>query len=159
MSTLTYDSFVTKLQTIFNSTTVFSADDYLNAYNAANVDTGFILPNSSDYQLKWLEKRAIRHLFFYKQIRSIENFDVPKAKLEQMYNHYAAIVDKMDTEFDDEKMGNPEAYGLSGGSQFGEVVSSGFLVDPLTGNDKTYEEENADGVLINGEDEYFNRGY
>jgi len=153
MATITYDQMVQTLQESLNSTTAFSAADYLNAYNKAVKDTGFTLPNSDDYQQIWIENRMCRHLFYFKKIRSLESFDVPKAKLEQQYQHYKEIVEEMDATFLAEKTDNPEKYGLDGASAFGEVASSGFLRDPLTGNDLTYTDSN-DGVLINGKDSY-----
>ena len=155
MATKTYDQIVQTLQECFNSITAFSVADYLNAYNKAVQDTGFSLPNSDDYQQIWLENRMSRHLFNFKKIRSLDSFDVPKARLEQQYQHYKEIVEEMDSVFFAERTDNPEKYGLDGGSAFGEVVSSGFLRDPMTGCDITYTDDN-DGVFINGKNSYGN---
>jgi hypothetical protein len=147
----TYDELVQGLIDTFDSTTEFTTTDYLNAYTKSCRDTGWSYPNSDSYQQEWFEKRMLRHLFSFKTYRSIKNFDVPKAKLEQMFQHYRDMVKEFDEEFFEEKAGNPEKYGLDGGGQFGTVASSGFLRDPLTGRDLTYTEDNENGVLINGD--------
>ena len=150
MATMTYADMIQSFDDSFATTTEFSDADYLSAYTKSVKDTGFVLPNSDDYQQTWIENRMLRHLYHFKLRRCMNNFDVPKAKLEQMYNHYKEQVKELDDVFFDEKANNPENYGLDAGSQFGMTASTGFLHDPLTGRDLTYTEDNEDGVLING---------
>lgn len=150
MATVTYDDMTASFDNRFASTSKYSLTDYLEAYTEAVKDTGFSYPNDSSYQQIWLKKRILRHLYDLSLSRCMDNFDVPKAKLEQMYKHYEKQIEKLDSEFYDEKANNPEEYGLDAGSQFGMTASTGFLHDPLTGRDLTYTEDNEDGILING---------
>ena len=48
--------------------------DYENAINAAERDTGWSMPQSTDFKVKWLMDRSKRHLFFFLMSESAAKF-------------------------------------------------------------------------------------
>ena len=124
---------------------------YTQAYSDACADTGFVCPETDEFRIKWLKARLKRWLFAYKLDSSLENFDVPKAQLNQIVKNYTDRIKEMDEEFMLVKLENPVNFGLATtkGGMFGHVVGSGFINDGVTGEDISYE--STGNVIINGE--------
>jgi hypothetical protein len=125
-----------------------TADDYSNAYSKALNDLG-ITSSTTAFIDDWMVRRMKRWLLQFRMEVVTENFDVPKAKLQQVFDNYEKLIKGMDNEFEKAKSDTPDLFGLCSLSDaFGSTISSGFLNDSLTGEDLTYEVDH--GVLING---------
>jgi len=130
-------------------------DDYDNAYSEAADELSFGCPTDDTFRIKWLKKRLKRHIVSYLYDAALVNFDVPKAKLQQIVNNYRDRLAEMDSEYELAKSEYPVEFGIltaeTEGDAFGQTVSTGFVQDSRTGEDLTYEVE--DSVLINNRGE------
>ena len=52
-------------QEVKGLSTCLAEDDYINAIADAERETGFSLPATDAFQIRWLKERTKRHLFFY----------------------------------------------------------------------------------------------
>jgi hypothetical protein len=126
-----------------------TADDYENAYDKALEDLSLTSEPSSSFLDSWVVSRMKRWLFQYRLESVSENFDVPKAKLQQVFANYEKLILGLDEAFEKAVVEYPDLFGIcSAEGIFGMTVSSGFVTDSITGEDLTYDSE--DGVLING---------
>jgi len=124
-----------------------STDDYGNAVDAAERDTGWSLPQTTAFNIKWLIERSKRHLFFFLLSESASKFRFKAIYLQHKFEHYRRLVDDMDERF--EKAQEEFALEFAGVSNYeiaGTRIDAGFSYDPLTGRDTTYDETNK--VLI-----------
>jgi len=135
---------------LMDLSTEFEAAHYALAYDQAVDETGFTCDDTDVFKLKWLKERMKRWLFSYKYNSSMDNFNVPKASLNQIVVNYKERLKDMDDEYQLAQLENPDKFGLADtkGAMFGTVVGSGFLNDKLTGEDITYE--STGNVLVNG---------
>lgn len=119
----------------------FIDDDYLDAIDSAGRDTGFTLPTTNDFQIKWLKERTKRHLFFALLSESTTSFKFKQINLQQKFEHLFALIKQMDLDFAAAMAENliefaqAEAYEL-----FGHKIDAGFAYDGL-GNDRTFDED------------------
>jgi hypothetical protein len=129
----------------------FNEDLYNQAYEDASSETNFYCPLTDTLKIKWLKARVKRWLFVYKLDSAVENFNVPKADLNQIFTNYKQRVKDMDEEYMLAKLENPITFGISTtqGGMFGTVVGSGFVNDVITGEDLSYE--STGNVKINRE--------
>lgn len=129
----------------------FDNDDYQFAIDDAQRDTGFSLPTSTAFQIKWLKARTKRHLFFMLYSESAHKFKVKQFSLNQRFDHYNTLIKQMDLEFKEaltEEMF--EFAGVEATQAFGHQLSPGFAYDSITGKDITYEDSNR--VKVNPSD-------
>lgn len=121
--------------------------DYSNAIDQAERDTGWSMPQTAAFNLKWMIERSKRHLFFFLLSEAASKFRFKEIHLQQRFEHYRELIDKMDKDF--EKAQDEYAFefaGVSAYQQFGHKVDSGFSYEPQTGRDYTFDDENI--VLI-----------
>ncbi len=118
-----------------------SVDGYTIAVDNAKRDTGFSLPNSVNFQIKWLKERIIRHLLFSLLMDNATKFKFKQLNLQQQFEHFKSLVDMMDTNF--VKALQEEYLEFSGASTtqyFGHKIDAGFAYDE-SGEDITYDED------------------
>ena len=122
-------------------------NDYSNAIDQAERDTGWSMPQSTDFKVKWLIERSKRHIFFYLMSEAAAKFRVEDVHLQHKFDHYEKLIDKMDADFDQAQKDDPYQFAdVSAYEQFGHKVDAGFAYEPQTGRDHTYDDDNV--VLI-----------
>jgi hypothetical protein len=120
---------------------VLSASDYTEAVDSAEEELGWTLPETSTNKLVWLKSRSIRHLLFSLMIENAHKFKFEQINLNQRFEHYEAVIKRMDSEFEKAKKENAALFaGVSAYKLFGTKVDAGFSYDPL-GRDTTYKSE------------------
>jgi len=124
-------------------TSYLETDDYTNAVADAERDTGWTMPVSTDFRIKWVKERAKRHLFFYLLSESAIKFQYKQIRLQHRFEHFQKMVDSMDKAF----QGAIEEFafefaGVATSELFGHKVDSGFAYQGETGRDYTYDEDN-----------------
>ena len=128
-------------------TSSLADDDYSNAIDAAERDTGWSLPQTTDFKLKWLIDRSKRHIFFYLLSEAASKFRYKDIHLQHRFEHYAELIKQMDADF--EKAQDTYAFefaGVSAYEQMGHKIDAGFAYEPQTGRDFSFDDENV--VLI-----------
>lgn len=121
--------------------------DYSNAIDQAERDTGWSMPQTAAFNLKWMIERSKRHLFFFLLSESASKFRFKEIHLQQRFEHYRELIDKMDKDF--EKAQDEYAFefaGVSAYQQMGTKIDAGFAYQPQTGRDYTFDDDNI--VLI-----------
>lgn len=121
----------------------FESDDYDNAITSAEQDTGWSMPVTTDFKIKWMRQRAKRHLFSYRRDESADKFKYKQLSLNQRFEHFLRLIENMDKMF--EKAKEESAYEFAGVGAlhlFGTKIDAGFAYEPQTGRDMTYSSEN-----------------
>lgn len=135
---MTRDQLVTRVQQELKGlATKLVVTDYTNAVTTALEDTGWTLPVTSAYRIKWLIQRTKRHLFEMLQFEAASKFKVDGINLQQRFDHYSKLVEKLDKEWDGEQGGSTEEDYLAVG---GVKIDAGFVYERLTHRDLTYTE-------------------
>ena len=130
-------------QEVKGLTSYLAEDDYINAIADAERETGFSLPTTDAFQIRWLKERTKRHLFFYLMSESAHKFKVDQINLQHRFEHYNKIIEKMDKAFEEALESNPEKFaGADAWDLFGSKVDAGFAYDNQTGIDLTYTDKN-----------------
>ena len=141
---MTRTEMITRLQQeIKGLTSNFSQIDYENAINAAERDTGWSMPQSTNFKVKWLMDRSKRHLFFFLMSESAAKFRFKAIHLQHKFEHYRLVIADMDKRFTEAQaefafeFADVSSYELAG-----TKIDAGFSYEPLTGRDTTYDENN-----------------
>lgn len=117
-------------------------NDYDNALNNAQRDTGWVCPVTTDFQIQWLKERSKRWLFFFLWSESAHKFKFEQINLQNRFEHYERLIKYMDMQFEAAKAENiAEFANASAYEMFGTKIEAGFQYDDL-GNDTTYDDEN-----------------
>jgi len=119
------------------------AADYSNAIDQAERDTGFSMPVTAAFQIKWMKERTKRHLFFFLQSESAAKFQYKAIKLDHRFKHYTKLLEMMDAAF--EKALEEDAFefaGVSASETAGHKIDAGFAYEEQTGRDFTYDDDN-----------------
>lgn len=126
----------------------FDDDDYADAVDDAERDCGWSLPQSTAFKIKWLKNRTKRHLFFLLLTgKYAKGFQYESVHLDNRFNHFQSLVEKMDKDFEDAIEKNAAEFAdVSATHMFGTKVDAGFQYGPF-GEDLTYSESNA--VIFN----------
>ena len=122
-------------------------DDYSNAIDAAERDTGWSMPQTTAFNLKWMIERSKRHLFFFLMSEAASKFRYKDIHLQHRFEHYADLIRQMDTDF--EKAQDEYAFefaGVPAYEQMAHKIDAGFAYESQTGRDHTFDDENI--VLI-----------
>ena len=120
-----------------------NSNDYANSINEAERDTGFSMPVTSAFQIKWMKLRTKRHLFFSLQSESAHKFQYKQMKLDHRFRHYTKLIEDMDKTFKEAQEEYAfEFAGVSASEAFGHKLDAGFAYDPQTGRDMTYDDDN-----------------
>jgi len=118
-------------------------DDFTNAIAQAQRDTGWTLPQTTDFKITWLKQRSKRHLFFYLQSEAASKTRFKNIYLNHRFEHYTKLLESMDKEFVQALEDN--AYEFAGVSAFQAVatrIDAGFRYEPQTGRDRTFDSDN-----------------
>ena len=120
----------------------FVTADYNNAVDAAERDTGWTLPVTTDFKVKWIIQRAKRHLYSFRRDESADKFKYKQVSLNQRFDNFFKLIKDMDEDF--EKAQEEYAFEFAGVDAlhtFGTKVDAGFAYEPQTGRDFTYDED------------------
>lgn len=114
-------------------------DDYSDAVDNAERDTGFVLPVTSDFQIKWLKERIKRYLFFALWTESATSFKFKQINLQQKFEHFGVLIDKMDKDFETAQKENAYEFAQVEATQFfGHKIDAGFSYDD-EGRETTFD--------------------
>lgn len=115
--------------------------DYENACAAAARETEWAFPVSTDFRIHWQMERAKRYLFFYLATQTAEKFKIKQVSLNQKFDHYFKLIDRMDKVFKEIVEDRPDEFAsVDAYKLFGSKIDAGFAVDPL-GRDITYKSD------------------
>jgi len=119
-----------------------TSNDLTNAVNNAQRDTGWALPQTTDFRVQWLKERTKRWVFFFLWSESAHKFKFEQINLQHRFDHYERLIKYMDQLFENAKLENiAEFAGASAYEMFGTKIEAGFQYDDL-GNDTTYSNNN-----------------
>lgn len=112
-------------------------EELADAISDAQTDTGWDLPVTDAFQVRWLKHRAKRNCFFKLWSASARKFKVDSVAMNQRFDQYGKLIKIMDDEFKaiiderPEKFSSVDPYKM-----FGTVEPAGFVYD-ITGKDVT----------------------
>jgi len=135
---------ITAVRVQVKSLTNYLVDgDYKEAINNAERDTGFALPVSTSFQIKWMILRTKRHLFDFLLSESAHKFKFEQINLQHRFDHYKILVAQMDKDFEKALEDNLHEFaGVDASHLFGTKIDAGFSSEAQTGRDTTYGEDN-----------------
>ena len=117
-------------------------NDWSNAVAEAVRELGWSLPVTSAFQIRWMKKRAKRHLIDFLLVQAAGDFQYKTIKLQQVFDHLRALVKDWDAEYESSKLDYPDQFlGVDVAATFGYVVDAGFAQEDQTGVDLTYEDD------------------
>lgn len=117
-------------------------DDYSNACDDAERETGWAFPVTTDFRILWTKNRAKRYLFFYLMTESAHKFKYEQISLNQRFEHYFSIIKQMDVDFEKVQNDHPEEFITTDSYLlFGTKIDAGFAYDEI-GNDTTFLADN-----------------
>ena len=129
-------------QEVKGLTSYLNSNDYSNACDDAERETGWSFPVSGDFKIYWQKQRAKRHLFFYLMTESAVKFKAKQFSLNQKFEHLKESIEFMDQEFMAIQEARPEEFGsVDPLFTFGTKIDAGFVYEPQTGRDVTYDED------------------
>jgi len=115
-------------------------EDYTNSLADAKRETGWST-FTTDFKEFWVKMRMKRHLFFYLASETARKFKAKQFSLHQKFEHYMALIKKMDEDFKEAMEEHPEEFTSSDVyALFGSKIDAGFAYDVL-GEDITYDTE------------------
>lgn len=122
----------------------FDSEDFDSAISDAEMETGWSLPQTTSFRILWLKKRSKRHLYSnYMEGELAGDFQYKQIHLEQPFEHFVKLIDRMDKEFEKAieqnitEFANVDTFKL-----FGTKVDAGFSYEPETGRDLTFSSDN-----------------
>lgn len=119
----------------------FTADDYTDAVDQAERDTGFAFPATTTFNISWLLKRTKRALFFSLLSENAESFKFKQINLQDKFKNLKDLVIEMDKEFAEAQENYPHLFGnVNPVHLFGTKVDAGFAYDDF-GRDITFATE------------------
>lgn len=127
--------------------TQFESTNYSDAIDDAERDTGFSLPATDTFQIKWLKERAKRHLIYFLLIKNADKFRVKQIHLQHRFEHYVKMIEMMDEAFDKAQIEYIYEFAqVNTYEAFGHKIDAGFAYDSL-GRDITYDDDQE--VIVN----------
>jgi len=148
---MTRDEMIAQVQAeVKGLSSSLDSDDYENAISAAERDTGWSLPQSTDFKVKWLMERAKRHLFFFLMSESAAKFRFKNIHLQHRFDHYTKVIEMLDKSFVEAQ--NEFAFEFADVSAYaiaGTKIDAGFSYEPQTGRETTYNSENQTVITPN----------
>lgn len=140
---MTRAELTTKLQQeIKGLSSRFNSDDYNNAIDHAQRDTGWTMPVSTDFRETWMIARAKRHLWSFLLSEQAHKFQYKQVKLNQRFDHYYKLLHDADIEFNAAIEENPHEFAnVEAYEMFGVKIDAGFRRQRDTGRDLTYDDD------------------
>ena len=127
----------------------FEQDDYDNAVNEAERETGFAAADTA-FRIRWLKERAKRHLFFSMQTAAADDFKYKAFNLQHRFDHYIRMVRQMDKDFKEVQESYPHEFAQVNAVQaLGTKIDAGFSYDSV-GQETTYDDNQQ--VIVNPTD-------
>lgn len=121
----------------------FDADNFSDAVDDAERDTGWSMPVTTGFQIKWMKQRTKRALFLYLVSGAAKKFKYEGISLNQAFGQYRTLIKDFDDDFKDAKKEySMEFAGVESYQMFGTKIDAGFQYNPLTGVDTTYTNSN-----------------
>lgn len=121
----------------------FDPENFSDAVDEAQRETGFSCPVETDFQILWLKHRTKRALFQFIVAGAAKKFKYEGINLNQAFDHYRTLISDFDKEFKDAKQEHATEFaGVESYQMFGTKINAGFQYDPITGEDTTYTEKN-----------------
>ncbi len=112
-------------------------DDYIEAIQSASQETDWVLPVTDNFQIFWIKSRSKRHCFFLLWTQSAHKFKVKQYSLNQRFDHYGEILEKMDADFKHAVEENPNKFiNIEAHKLFGTIAKPGFQYN-IIGQDIT----------------------
>lgn len=141
---MTSDELKTLLQTeLMGLADRYDSDDYDNAIDAAERDTGWSMPVTTSFKIKWMIQRSKRALFEMRLHASADKFKYDRASINQRFDHFFKLINRMDDEFEAAKLDDPAAFaGVDDYQLFTHKIDAGFAYEAQTNRDITYLDEN-----------------
>lgn len=116
----------------------FDSDDYSDAVDAAERDTGFSFPTTDSFQIKWLVERTKRALFFSVLAENTTSFKFKQIDIQGIFKNLQELIKIMDEAFDQAQADYVDKFAqLDPLHFFGHKVDAGFAYDGM-GRDITY---------------------
>jgi len=120
--------------------THFVSNDYTQAANDAERETGFSFPVTNGDAIVWLKRRTKRHLFYMLASESAYKFKFEQINLQHRFQHLFKLVETEDAAFAEAAEDLILADGTAA-QMFGHKIDAGFSQDQF-GRDTTYEYDN-----------------
>ena len=118
-------------------------DDYTDAVDEAERETGFLCPVTSAFQIRWVKQRTKRAIYWALASGATKKVKFMDVSRDQEFGHLLKLIEIMDKEFEKAKDENvTEFAGVSALHQFGTKIDAGFQYKPGTGRDTTYGDDN-----------------
>jgi len=95
------------------------------------------LPNSDSFQCHWIIERTRRHILYIVAINHAHKFQYKQIRLNQRFDHYMKLIEKMDQEFANAMDLNPGKFPAEAGAWLTEYRPCDFVYDQI-GRDLTY---------------------
>lgn len=129
---MTSGELITRVQQEFKTlANRFVTVDFNNAVISAQEDTGWTLPQTSEYRLRWLISRTKRYLYEMLLSESAHKFKVDGINLQHRFDHYIKLLEMMDKEWEKEQEGLMDD-GLEASTGIAGVkITTGFVYDRL----------------------------
>lgn len=130
-------------QEVKGLTSYLDSQDFSNACDDAERETGFSFPVTTGFQTLWVKSRAKRHIFFYLLTEAAHKFKYEQINLQHRFAHYRSIIKDMDKEYAlalEEHVF--EFAGASAINMLGTKIDAGFAYEPQTGRNFTYDDAN-----------------
>jgi hypothetical protein len=116
-------------------------DDYENAVTDALNELSLSWPVSDGFMTLWHAKRAVRHCMSYLLNESAHKFKFEQINLQHRFDNYLRALQHMDREFSEALEMFPDLFAdVEPFRVFGTKIDAGFVYDPQTGVDRTYED-------------------
>ena len=121
-------------------------EDYFNGISAAERETGYTLPQTTNFRIELLRKRSTRHILYTLVLGASRKFRAEGFHLDQRFKHYHQLIKDLDAEYKQTIEDHPEEFTLTSVSDeaaklFGSLIDAGFSSDSL-GRDTTYSDDN-----------------
>ncbi len=130
----------------------FVAADYADAVDAAERETGFVFPNTSDFQTKWLLSRTKRALFFSLLSENVTSFKFKQINLQDKFKNLKQIVSDMDKDFETAQTEYMSEFAnVEELQMFGHKADAGFSYDDF-GRETTFDTDQVVSIHPSSED-------
>ena len=149
MSVTSKDDLIERAQLLMGSSVDLIPEDSLEQLaEQAIVDIGVsTYPITDPVLCKWAIERMRRHMTYLVMVTQAHSFKVKQLSLQQRFDNYLRLIDKMDKDWQDELENNPHKFaGVSESHLFGSKIDAGFAYESQTGIDLTYVDANKVGI-------------
>lgn len=134
-----------------NLSSKFTSNDYSNACDDAERETGWSFPVSDSFKIFWQKNRAKRHLVSYLLLEYGKDYKFEKNEMQMRFANFSKLIFRMDQEYKDAQEERPDQFAnVSAYELFGSKIDAGFRYNSV-GEDITYDDNNEVIVTPNEE--------